>query len=85
MLHSLPIVHAAIITNGDVSPGPIGTQPDPWNAGLLAVGISGNGSLIVNNGSVLNTTTSFVALNNGSAASFLFSGLTTPQVLYQVE
>lgn len=74
MLHSLPIVHAAIITNGNVSPGPIGTQPDPWNAGLLAVGISGNGSLIVNNGSVLNTTTSFVALNNGSAASFLFSG-----------
>ena len=64
----------AIVTSGDVSPGPPGPKPNPWNPGLLAVGISGDGSLTVNNGSVLNTTTAYVALNTGSSASFQLSG-----------
>ena len=65
---------SAIITSGDVNPGPPGTHPDPWSPGLLAVGIGSDGSLTVNNGSTLNTTTSFIALNTGSNASFHFSG-----------
>lgn len=65
---------AAIITSGDVSPGPVGTQPNPWSPGLLAVGINNSGSLTVTNGSVVNTTSSYIALNTGSTASFLFSG-----------
>ena len=67
----------AIITTGDVSPGPPGPKPDPWNPGLLAVGISTDGSLTLNNGSVLNTATAYVAWNLGSSASFQLSGTGT--------
>ena len=77
LLHGLPVVDAAIITSGDVSPGPGGAQPDPWNAGLLAVGLSSAGSLTIDNGSHVNSTLAYFAINDGSSAHLEMRGFGT--------
>jgi T5SS/PEP-CTERM-associated repeat protein len=68
---------ATIVVTGDISPGPPGTQSDPWNAGLLAIGISAPGSLLIDNGSRVNSTTAYLALGGDSTASLTMHGEST--------
>ena len=68
---------ATIVATGDISPGPDGTQSDPWNTGLLAIGISAPGSLLIDNGSRVNSTTAYLALGNNSTASLTMHGEST--------
>ena len=64
----------AIFTPGKVRPGSPEARSKLWNPELLAVGVSSDASLTVNNKSMLNTTTAEVALNTGSSARFQLSG-----------
>jgi T5SS/PEP-CTERM-associated repeat protein len=57
---------ATVITSGDVLPGAPGSQSDPWNIGLLTVGLSGAGTLDITNGGVVNCTTGYLGFNNGA-------------------
>ena len=56
---------ATVVTSGNTSPGPSGTQADPWNTGLLIVGNSASGTLDISNGGQVNSGSGIAAVSNG--------------------